>query len=118
MMIYLLPLWVILCICSVAICGAIGKSRQLLEIGIWLGILLGPIGIVVILCLDGRPKCPRCANRMDPAATLCTNCGALVARRSHRQPASRITGRPTLPPNWEEQMRQADLNVDQNVDRN
>ncbi len=60
-------------------------------LGFLMGLLFGPIGVIVAFALDGRPKCAKCAGRLDPNATVCQHCGhewgAKPAKRREHQEA-------------------------------
>lgn len=58
----------------------VGLARGRLFFGFFLGLLLGPIGwIIVALCTDLRHKCPACFGSIDPRATVCRHCGTRLA---------------------------------------
>src|SRR5271157_3833652 len=43
--------------------------------GLWLGLILGPIGLLIIFLLtDLRPHCPRCGSVINPNYPVCPNC--------------------------------------------
>ena len=51
-----------------------GHRRQACEGGFLLGILLGPVGVIAALGLEGRPQCPRCAGLLDGRGKICQHC--------------------------------------------
>jgi hypothetical protein len=54
----------------------IGRSRGRLVDGLGWGIILGPIGwLIVALLKDLRPKCPHCGSAFNPGASRCCHCG-------------------------------------------
>ena len=55
--------------------GIIGASRNNAESGVVWGGLLGPIGWLIILFLDKRPKCPECRGVLPEGARRCQHCG-------------------------------------------
>ena len=55
--------------------GLIGATRNNVGSGIVWGALLGPIGWIIVLCLDNRPKCPECKEPVNEGATRCPHCG-------------------------------------------
>ncbi len=67
--------------------AAIGQTRCRPVAGFLLGMLLGPIGWLLIAFSDGRPQCPACRERIQPAAAVCGHCRAALAW---------IAGRPLL----------------------
>lgn len=46
--------------------------------GLLAGLLLGPLGIIVALGLDQRPRCPRCQGRLDGEGQACQHCGVAL----------------------------------------
>jgi len=81
---------------------AIGDTKGRSTIGFWLGVLLGPIGVVIVALMSATPEaqaryernvaraanaldgaqplraCPWCAEQIQPAARLCRYCGRNV----------------------------------------
>lgn len=54
-----------------------GRSRGRETFGTILGIVLGPIGWLVMLCLkDGRPRCAECGGVIVAGARKCQHCGS------------------------------------------
>ncbi len=68
----LLLLWIIV---GAAVGGVIGASRNNVGSGVVWGALLGPIGWILVLFLDGRAKCPACGGRRADGARRCQHCG-------------------------------------------
>jgi hypothetical protein len=69
---------------------ALGSCRQRAFDGFILGVLLGPIGWVLILLLDHRGrKCPACLGVVPQQARRCQHCGdelpVLAAARMRRR---------------------------------
>ncbi|QDU14724.1 Double zinc ribbon [Gimesia maris] len=61
------------------ICGIfgaiVGGSKDAGTAGFWLGLLFGPLGILVAFTLDNREKCLQCGSRLDGEAKVCPSCG-------------------------------------------
>lgn len=54
----------------------IGARRGRERAGTWWGLLLGPLGwLIVAAGPDLRPKCPACRGPVEPDATRCRGCG-------------------------------------------
>lgn len=83
-MLLLFCLWMI----SGIIGAAIGGAKDAAGAGFLLGLLFGPLGWLLALLPDGRPKCPYCRGRVDRQAWICMHC---------RQPLRQQTI-PTPPP--------------------
>ena len=61
------------------VCGIVGYAiadqKNAGMPGFWLGLLLGPIGIVIAaVALDNRPQCPACRSRIERGASVCPAC--------------------------------------------
>jgi hypothetical protein len=58
-----------------AISAWVGSQREAGTAGFILGLLLGPIGILITaIALDGRQKCPYCLEHVNLKAQLCPKC--------------------------------------------
>lgn len=62
-------------IVGAAVGAAIGSTRNNVGGGLFLGGLLGPIGWILVLFLDNRPKCPACKAPLNVGAIRCFHCG-------------------------------------------
>lgn len=62
------------CLVCAIIGAVIGSSRDNTGSGFVWGGLLGPIGWLLVLFLDQRPKCSQCYGRMNPRARCCPHC--------------------------------------------
>ena len=59
---------------------AIGRARGRPEFGVALGLLVGPIGwLLLVLAPDARRKCPMCLGPVPEAARKCRHCGSDLA---------------------------------------
>lgn len=57
--------------------GAIGQSKKRVGAGVLFGLLLGPIGWLLIAAGPNMgPKCPECGGTVVEGAKKCKNCGA------------------------------------------
>ncbi len=68
----------ILAIFFAAVCSvigyAIGEKRESGGFGALLGFLFGPIGILITaVAADGRKKCPRCFEKVNTNAKICSS---------------------------------------------
>ena len=62
-------------ICFAVIGSFIGEKKGRKNTGIVLGLLLGPIGLIIILAMDGdKISCPHCKTKISPRATSCPRC--------------------------------------------
>ena len=59
----------------------IGSTKGHTMLGFFLGLVLGPIGLIIIaMTQDDRFKCPTCGGSIVPGKMRCKNCGAQLAR--------------------------------------
>jgi len=83
-------LWLLLCAVMGGALGAVKGSAQAIAGGVLAGLLLGPIGVLVmvIFALISPSKqsieqrntraCPHCAERIAKAAKKCKHCGGIT----------------------------------------
>lgn len=57
---------------------AIGERRENKWAGFFLGILLGPFGLLLTLAIDNRPQCPMCLEPIKSGARVCPHCRSPV----------------------------------------
>lgn len=71
--------WVIGLVISCIIFGVlgaiVGSRREKGVMGFYLGLLLGPIGVIVAFALDGRQSCVKCNSRLNGKPAVCPHCG-------------------------------------------
>jgi hypothetical protein len=72
--------------CGLLAAGIGGWKQAKLE-GLLLGLVGGPIGVVVAFFPDNRQKCPQCAGRLPARAGVCPHCQAEFRAR-HRDTKS------------------------------
>lgn len=90
-------LWIIL---GALIGAAIGNIKRRPEAGFVFGMLLGPLGwLIVGLGPDVGPKCPECGGEVVEGKPKCKNCGAEVhwpeqEEEAQTDPSSRAPAHP------------------------
>lgn len=72
--------------------GIIGTYRGLPGIGMILGLVFGPLGLLALLGMDARPMCPHCGTRLNQPSGRGPKCCA-----GCRQVLVWIKGRPVPP---------------------
>jgi uncharacterized membrane protein YeaQ/YmgE (transglycosylase-associated protein family) len=57
--------------------GFIGSIKNRTSQGVWLGLLLGPIGCIIVAVLPAvaAAQCPHCHGGVDGVAAVCCHCG-------------------------------------------
>ena len=59
----------------------IGQFKNKPTTGFLLGLLLGPIGWLIMAVIpNSGPKCPACKGVINSGATKCVNCGSSLER--------------------------------------
>ena len=64
------------------------------------GAILGPLGWLLIFCMDERPRCPECRGKVFHKATRCCHCGAQLPKQRPPEPPPppEPTAAPPVPP--------------------
>jgi hypothetical protein len=75
----------------------VGSGKCARADGFILGLLLGPIGVIIAAFVDHRPKCPNCLERLQPRARLCWHCKIRLVWRSDTW-AMGLPDSPAAPP--------------------
>lgn len=85
-------------ICAIA-GGKIGAKKGHMTAGVLLGLILGPIGLIIVLIMGtnddraleqgGVRRCPYCAEQVKAEAIVCKHCGRDL-------PGTKRTIRPSL----------------------
>jgi len=81
----------------------VGGQKDAALAGFLLGLVLGPLGVLIACFLDFRPQCPVCGGRIDRGYQKCWHCGAdLDWRVSHvpqvPEPVQAPTAHPPVEP--------------------
>jgi hypothetical protein len=67
--------WVFIWLACGVIAGIIGAQKGAGCASFAFGVLLGPIGVIIVLVSPGnRVKCPFCQKYIDPQAKVCPYC--------------------------------------------
>lgn len=65
---------------ALAFLGAwIGSQKSAAISGLLLGLLFGPLGVIVACFVDGRPQCPYCFGKVEQKATTCQHCTKAIS---------------------------------------
>ena len=91
---------VIAAVLSGIIGAVVGVQKNVSAAGFFLGLFLGPIGIIVALLLDGRHQCPRCHGRLNGEPRVCQHCNAFLGwkRSEYDSPQPYVRTEPEQPP--------------------
>jgi hypothetical protein len=80
---------------SALLAAWIGGRKEAVLPGTFLGLLLGPLGVVAILAIDIRPRCFQCGGRLGGRPTICPRCqfplGWIGDRPTTREEAAAYT---------------------------
>jgi hypothetical protein len=72
-----MEIWVVGWLISAVVGAIIGNNKGRPAAGAIYGLLLGPLGwIVILIAPDVRPKCPECGGTTVRGAQKCMNCGS------------------------------------------
>ncbi len=66
--------WVLLAVASSIIGSALAERRDAASAGGLLGLCFGPFGLILIVLIDRRPRCPACREHLYRLAFLCPHC--------------------------------------------
>jgi len=134
----LLLLWVLVgsWLLSIIFGAVLGSQKNAGDIGLLLGLLFGPLGVVIAGMVDKRPFCGRCGGRQNVNSTkqrfpICEHCGTVnLSPAPQKNKAGLIGGSvssfmqglagdgfiggeyPT-DPGWEESLEQAKRKLDE-----
>lgn len=64
--------WILIWVVCAVSAGAIGKYKRQLWQSVALGVLLGPLGALIVLMASA--KCPFCATAIPTMAKVCPHC--------------------------------------------
>src|ERR1044072_4025901 len=79
---------ILLWIACGAVGYAIGKGKNRGAFGFVMGLLLGPIGwIIVACCQDSSIRCGACKESIRPGATICPHCRTPISVQPSATPA-------------------------------
>lgn len=68
-------IFILIMLASAVIGAMIGSSKGNGVPGFFLGLILGPIGLVIVAVMPGdRVECRYCKSKINPEATVCPNC--------------------------------------------
>jgi hypothetical protein len=59
-----------------------GKCKKAGLEGIIYGILFGPLGLIAVLGIDRRDRCPFCYTRLNGPAVICPGCGKGISKKT------------------------------------
>lgn len=60
------------------VCGVVGAviagQKNAAGAGFFLGLLLGPLGVIAAFAMDNRATCPHCNSRLNGTPKICPQC--------------------------------------------
>jgi hypothetical protein len=59
---------------SIILAYCVGHSKDAGQDAVVAAVVFGPLGLLAALGFDGRPRCPRCAGRLDGRGEICQHC--------------------------------------------
>jgi hypothetical protein len=65
---------IVLWLVSAGLACYVGSKKQAPVAGLCLGLLFGPLGVIVALVLDNRVQCPHCGGRLNGRYPACQHC--------------------------------------------
>lgn len=90
--------WLFLALFVFAPLGAVvGSQKNAPVTGFFLGLLLGPLGVLLAWLIDQRDQCGRCGGRLNGTPSVCPHCHATVAHGARSAPRPEAYAQPFLP---------------------
>jgi len=80
---FLIPLGFFIC---AGLAAAVGHSRNATGAGFYCGLVFGPLGLIAMLGIDDRPKCPKCFTRLNGPVKICPGCHSRLRWVSKHKP--------------------------------
>lgn len=90
-----LALWFLAGAVCAGCAATIGEARNAGGASAAAGFFLGPLGILIALGFDFRPKCPYCFTRLNGPAEICPGCQNALEWRENEP----VKSQPGIPPN-------------------
>jgi len=70
------PIVILSWIASAILGTIVGSQKDAGEVGLALGLIFGPLGVIASFALDGRRECYRCNSRVNGRPMMCPYCNA------------------------------------------